>query len=647
MRIEKLTFENWLPFGGRQALDLPAGPIAVVARYIDNPRRSNWGGKTALLEAIEWCLFGVHRKRYEDSVIHGDEAETMVRLALTDDVTITRSRRRGKSTKLLLEVGGIGFKQKEAQAKINEILGFTSDDYRATICFSQGDTSAIVEKSSGERRKIVSQWLELEAWLRVTAKIRVQARDAAKAIATTRATLDVLSEHLSESTEDENEEDDDALNQRMNTTRANIDLCNNELEVIAEAEIARLDRLRYERLVKEAQQIRDEIKASNPKDLRHRLDVLTGDHFETSEAAALERKNVTETGRLAKHGFDGQCPVVGKECPARKFVDDSHAEIIEAHASAKERYQIAREKYEATNAELNRIRREDKTIDQKRSSYQTLMREIKTLRDSAMSMQMPEPKQKDVDVARASLKELRLEERAIMAELARRQANAHRMASTLADHERVTASLSKLENDAQVTAVAMRCVGPAGVPAKIAEASLAHLEDRANALLSGSGLSFTFAWDRETKDLTPTCFECGYTYKGRKDKTCPACSAERAMKRADELEILVDDGSGEIEDVKAKSGGAKVLIGSAIRLGAGLMLRELRGSPAAWAQVDEPFGPLDAENRATLAQTFAGMLGAVGLEQAFVVSHDSALLDALPSRIEIVRDGNVSVATMR
>ena len=43
-------------------------------------------------------------------------------------------------------------------------------------------------------------------------------------------------------------------------------------------------------------------------------------------------------------------------------------------------------------------------------------------------------------------------------------------------------------------------------------------------------------------------------------------------------------------------------------------------------------------------RTFAGMLGHVGLEQALVVSHDPALLAALPNRIVVDKDGSSSTA---
>jgi rubrerythrin len=192
----------------------------------------------------------------------------------------------------------------------------------------------------------------------------------------------------------------------------------------------------------------------------------------------------------------------------------------------------------------------------------------------------------------------------------------------------------------------VRAFGPTGIPARIAAQQLIALEERANALLSGTGLSFTLGWERETRDAAPICYECGYSFKGKKEKTCPSCDATRGFKRSEELEILVDAESGEAEDVRTASGGAKVLVASAIRLAGGLMLRELRGCRVAWTLVDEPFGALDAENREQLARTFAGMLGSVGLEQAFVVSHDAALLDALPCKIQITRDGSKSCISL-
>jgi DNA repair exonuclease SbcCD ATPase subunit len=151
-----------------------------------------------------------------------------------------------------------------------------------------------------------------------------------------------------------------------------------------------------------------------------------------------------------------------------------------------------------------------------------------------------------------------------------------------------------------------------------------------------------FSWARELADKATACDECGYVYATKRGDECPTCKAPRGKKLAQELELLCDDGSGLEEDARFNSGGTRAIVGAAVRLAASAMLRRMRGSSAAWAIVDEPFGSLDAENREQLARTFAGMLNSVGLEQAFVVSHDPVLLEALPHRIVIDRDGSSS-----
>src|SRR5262249_29835197 len=157
-----------------------------------------------------------------------------------------------------------------------------------------------------------------------------------------------------------------------------------------------------------------------------------------------------------------------------------------------------------------------------------------------------------------------------------------------------------------------RALGGSGIPARIAAQSLSGLEARANALLSGLGLSFSLTWERELADPALACDECGTVFdKKTRAKSCVTCGTPRGRKKSAELDVLGDDGSGEIEDVRAKSGGAKVLVASAIRLAGGMMLRERRGSPLEVAFVDEPFGELDLENRDALARTFASLLGSV------------------------------------
>jgi DNA repair exonuclease SbcCD ATPase subunit len=213
-------------------------------------------------------------------------------------------------------------------------------------------------------------------------------------------------------------------------------------------------------------------------------------------------------------------------------------------------------------------------------------------------------------------------------------------ASYASKHHALEKEVAAAELQSQVSQLALKAI--ASVPAKIAAQQLGELEQEANLLLSGSGVSLRFSWARELADKAPLCEQCGHIFKGQRGDRCPSCSCARGRKTAQELELLCDDGSGAEEDVRYNSGGTRALVGSAIRLAASAMLRRLRSTQAAWAIVDEPFGSLDAENREQLARTFAGMLGSVGFEQALVVSHDPALLGALPHRIVVDKDGSSS-----
>lgn len=651
MILETLTLENWLPFAGRFELNLPTGAVAVVGRYDDDPQRSNWSGKTALLEAIEWCLFGVHRKRYDDAIIFVGAKFARVILAIAGTVMIDgkaragtiiveRSRKFGKPTRLSLVAGGERWEKKVAQEKIEELLGFDGSDYRETICFAQGDTEAIVEKTSGERRKVVAAWLELDAWLRVASRARVKVRALADKHRELRAELAAHEKtHAAAPTIEELGTDVDTAKALEDDARESLIAIDLRLEAVATMEIARLDREKLAKVVEDGKALRAELTGAKVDGLEEGRADLAEIQAKASAAGAELRAAADLVGGK----FDGTCPVTCEECPVQDEVRSNRGAAVSRRERARSADQDAQNVAREKRRDLSDLESQEREFDRKRGRFKSLVEQARALKASAGRYD------EDVELDEDAIQRLRFDRTRYREAMAKARA-AHEVADkTLADLYAIRETLSEVEGELddlagelKIANLAARSVGPSGIPARIAEAQLGVLEERANALLEGSGLSFTFAWDRVTRDLAKRCFECGYAYKGTKDKACPACDATREMKRADELEILVDDGSGAVEDVKAKSGGAKVLIASAIRLSAGAMLRELRGSRCAWAQVDEPFGALDSRNRRDLARTFSGMLGAVGLEQAFVVSHDSHLLDGLPGRIEVVRVGDRS-----
>lgn len=640
--LDRIELQNWMPFGGDHALDLPEGPIAVVARYAENERRSNWAGKTAFLEAIEWCLFGVHRKRYEDGVIHNGTEVTRVKLTIGGNVapiTIERSRARGKTTQVeVVDVDGVVHKQGAAQEAIDRIVGLDAADYRATLCFAQGDTEAIVERTSGERRKIVGQWLELDPWFRVAAYARAHATKTAadaKAIATEidRGTKALEAADLP-AVQDQIKEAARQWNEKKTVTKA----AQEALDAAIKAQAPRQAVVRLRVVADEGKALRAELEAGPPEGVQEaqaaRQEAVTA---ETVAEAEVRKVRALAGGS----GFDGTCPVTCEVCPVSDTVRENRTAVDKRLREAEAVQKVAREKAVLAR-DAARLKEEAlREFDRKRQRFNGLVEEAKRLKvDAASAASAPTDEQ--VAELRAARDEAQRIEREVHDKAVGVRVQGENLVKEFDRVEKLKVELKGAQHAAQVAAIALRCVGPAGVPAQIIAASLATLEQRTAGLLAGTGLNISFDLDRPTRDPEPVCSDCGYTYKGKKDKNCPACNVERPLKRSDELEILVDDGSGEVEDVKAKSGGAKALIASAIRLSAATMLRELRGAQCAWAIIDEPFGALDSENREMLVRVFGGMLGAVGLAQAFVVSHDIALLDSLPNRIEILRSDSES-----
>lgn len=635
MRIVRMVLKNWMPFGGEFDLVIPDGPIAVVAEYEDNPGRSNWAGKTAFQEAIEWAMYGIHRKTYEDDVIHNGEAGTFVRLYFDDGTDIERARMKGRSTQVTyIDADGVVHKQKAAQAAFERAVGLDNADYRATLCFAQGDTEAIVNKASGERRKLIGQWLELDAWLRVAARARVNAKEKTDEVVDIRRRLDETQDWLKAV-------DKEKLDQGITDAEAG-------LAKAVEARQAQQARLDKANAVAVARQARAELEGvqSERAALRDRLTGVSEPegakqareaYDEAGAATRAAANEVTDAMQLAAGRFDGNCPVTKGECPAADVVRADRLAADRRLEKAREVQREAAERFELAKQDMYEIERQTREIDKARERYNNLTEYAKKLAQQAKAADGVEDDLIDINFVKQGLENLIEAERnaATQVTIAKRQRDEYDR--QLEAEGNLGEALAAAEQEARVAALALKATGPTGIPQRIIEVSLGQLEERANGLISGIGLSFTFDMDRETRDPEPVCSECGYTYRGKRDKSCPACEAPRAAKRSDDLVIMTDDESGMVEDIKAKSGGAKALVGSAIRLSASLMLRELRGSPLAFAQVDEPFGSLDAENRATLARTFAGMLGAVGLEQAFVISHDTALLDSLPGRILITR----------
>lgn len=643
-RISRVRIQNWMAYRGTFNLELPGGPIGVLARYEGNPRRSNWAGKTAFLEVFKFALTGVHRKRTLDALITRGETKATVAIELSDRTVVKRTLERGRAQVIeVITPSGQIFTGDAAVETLSDIVPDVKDA-EATYWFAQGDTEALVGQRSGERRALIWRWLELDVWDRALAKARERGRaNEIELEAIRRAEVPAeVNVTLTEGLAGMHRAKIAELEARLEEIDAELD------EVKAaragEWQIAELEKLRTD-----AKSLRSQISGLTIHPDAD-LEALKRTVAEADRAlgVALAEARAAETAR-SPGSWSGTCPVTRKACgiadEVRSDVDALEKRSREARAALeKAERERALQSAGLDSMVQARARRAGlvERFNATTEKIRALVPEVEKVKAELAAI--------DVDVP--ALEADRARTRAAIAEartmLGRCEADIDRAARDAERARAREAAREAAERKARIASLVARALGPNGIPSKIASVAIADLESRANALLEGTGLSFEFGWGRDTKELASICYTCGRAFpKTAKAKVCEGCGAQRGQKRSDDLEILVDDGSGEIEDATMKSGGARVLVATAIRLASGAMLREQMiargwGDPVTFALVDEPFGALDTENREELARKFSAMLGAVGLEQALIVSHDAPLLDALPAKVVVTRRGDAS-----
>ena len=191
----RLTVRNFLCYGdGVPPLDLENIHVACLCGQ-------NGHGKSALLDAITWALWGKARAKNQDELIHYGQDEMMVDLEFRLRDTRYRvvrkhasglGRRRSSATDLQLQISGEdGFvpitaaSMRETQAGIDRIIGMDYDTFINSAFLLQGRADEFTNKSPGERKEVLARILSLDVYddLQERAKERAdRKRDAASRV---------------------------------------------------------------------------------------------------------------------------------------------------------------------------------------------------------------------------------------------------------------------------------------------------------------------------------------------------------------------------------------------------------------------------------------------------------------------------------
>jgi exonuclease SbcC len=169
-----LSVSGFLSYRDPAELDLSTFHLACISG-------ANGAGKTSLLDAITWALFGIARKR-DDTVINlqSNSAEVTFTFAYEGNTyRIQRSARRGKTGMLEFHLQADGpaaspedavWKPlterglRETQARIEQVLRMDYETFVNASFFLQGRADQFTQQRPGDRKRILGSILGLETW---------------------------------------------------------------------------------------------------------------------------------------------------------------------------------------------------------------------------------------------------------------------------------------------------------------------------------------------------------------------------------------------------------------------------------------------------------------------------------------------------
>jgi exonuclease SbcC len=160
---------------------------------------NNGHGKSALLDAITWCLWGEARSKSQDDLISYGAGECRVELDFSSRDTcyrVIRSRSRGGTrrrqgvTDLQFQVIGgdspravTGNSVRETQAKIIQTVGMDYDTFINSAFLLQGRADEFTNKTPADRKAVLAKIMGLETYDRLQGSARDRLNEATAAAA--------------------------------------------------------------------------------------------------------------------------------------------------------------------------------------------------------------------------------------------------------------------------------------------------------------------------------------------------------------------------------------------------------------------------------------------------------------------------------
>ncbi len=178
---KKITLHNFMSYGEtNESLDFSAFDLACLSG-------PNGVGKSSLLEAITWSLWGKARSSSDDDLIHLGRDEMRVDFIFEiggHTYRVIRKRKKGKQSDLqLFSLVGENFEPlqeatlRQTQSQIDKILHLSYETFINSAFIRQGKANEFTTKKPAQRKAILSDILFLSFYDLLERQARLRARE--------------------------------------------------------------------------------------------------------------------------------------------------------------------------------------------------------------------------------------------------------------------------------------------------------------------------------------------------------------------------------------------------------------------------------------------------------------------------------------
>lgn len=611
MKITKLSATNFLSFKDLDlALDDAGLTLVEGENQDDESTQSNGSGKSAIVDALVWCLFGTTLRGYEsDEVVHRRAGkDCLVEVTLRDatnavDYVVSRARRHAtlKNTLRVLDKScGVDLSKpdtKETQLVVEQLLGCTLKTFLTSVVFGQDRAYRFSSLTDKEQKEILDEVLGVGRFADACQEARQEQRERSDAAETIRRELqrveDDLEREQTNVAEMRAKDDKFQLDKEyaVKTERAKLRE--------AEAQLAKLDATDVDASKKKVEKAKKKEEEAWSR-LREQEQSLSSAR---ARSGVAEEKATELASRVRDHSaLSGTCPT------CRQDIDQKHHKrvLAELRAQAKDAENALQLANRAVKDEAEQLEVTSRDAAATRSATRIAERE----RDAAVKVDA------DVRVAREEVKRRKEKVKEV-------EARENPYEPLVAKAEKRVAKLTveveqlKCKVDVEMKKLAdatfwVDAFGARGLRSLLLDGSLPLLNEeaaRVSEAITGGAITVEFS---ATSDL-------------------------KSGKTVDRFDVRVDNKHG-AASYRGNSAGERAKVDLCV----GLALQKLVASRATASFnvvfMDEVFDHLDAAAH----ERVVDVLSQLDKESVFVVSHNEDLKAWFPNSVRVVKRGGYS-----